>query len=133
MHRASTSKTLLLWIVAVAFVAVRMVDAHIHLCLDGKEPPSSLHIGDRGPHHAPSNESSGHVDTDVSLVSQMLLKTSKTDLDDLPLMLLGALVLWCVLARRAQRVAGIDRYRPRVRAPFYLRPVLRGPPSLASL
>lgn len=132
MRRSSPTVTRILWVVAIALLAVRMTDAHLHMCLDGQEPRSSWHVGDRLPHHD-SSEDASHNDTDVSLGTLLLLKAGKLDSDDFPLVLLGALVLWGFVAPGSRGVVTFDRTAPPIATPFFLRPPLRGPPSINSL
>lgn len=124
--------TRLLWVVAIALLAVRMTDAHLHMCLDGQEPRSSWHVDDRGLHHEPSEGNTDHVDTDVSL-GVLLLKAGKIDSDDLPLLLFAAVLLWAVLVPQRRGVLSFDTAAPANAPLFYLRPPLRGPPALNSL
>ena len=119
--------TSLLWVIAFAFVAVRMTEVHWHLCFDGLEPRSSVHVGDRAAHHESHDEGAvEHVDTDVPLTGQILAKLTKVDFD-LPLAVLGAFLLWVVgEPRRVLPIA--RRIVPANTPPFFLRPPLRGPP-----
>src|SRR5262249_55254095 len=94
MRRSLPSMTWLLWVVALAFLAVRMTEIHWHLCFDGHEPRTSLHVGDDVlEHHGPQQGPVQHQDREVSLTGQMLAKFTKVDFD-LPLALLGAGLLW---------------------------------------
>lgn len=129
MRRSVPSIAPLLWVIAFAFLAVRMTEVHWHLCFDGQEPRSSVHIGESADdHHAPMGDAGEHVDTDVSLTGQMLTKVGKIDTDDLPLFLLGALLL-CAFLARPSLLLPISRRPALVAAPpAFLRPPLRGPP-----
>ncbi len=124
--------TRVLWVVLIALLAVRMTDAHLHMCFDGQEPRSSLHVSDSGQHHDSTNEAN-HVDTDVSLSVLVLLKAGKLDSNDLPLLLLGAFALWGLFAPRTRDVVPVASAVPVRALLFFLRPPLRGPPSLDSL
>lgn len=117
-----------LWVVIFALLVVRMGDAHLHLCLDGQEPRSAFHVADRGPHHhGSSGAETEHLDTDVSLTARMLSKIAKMDFD-LPLFVVGALLLWALFALSARAPVAISRPTLATAAPAFLRPPLRGPP-----
>lgn len=45
-----------LWVLAIAMLPVRIVNAHIHLCLDGQEPPTSVHFQDVPTHHGDTHD-----------------------------------------------------------------------------
>jgi hypothetical protein len=127
MRRSVQSMTPLLWVIAIALLAVRMTEVHWHLCFDGQEPRSSLHVGDRAAHHEPPEEAATHVDTNVSLTVEMLSKAAKLD-SDLPLVILGALLLWALFDPRVRIFPAFRRPVPATAAPAFLRPPLRGPP-----
>src|SRR3546814_11430117 len=48
---------------ASALLLGRVGEAHLHLCFDGKESPSSFHVFDIGLHHSWSGIDSPHEDT----------------------------------------------------------------------
>ena len=95
----------------MAFLSMRMADAHLHMCFDGQEPASSWHVGESEPHHESSGEA-GHVDADVAVGVLLLLKAGKLDGDDLPLLLTGVFFLWCLITPRSVGVVGADSAAP---------------------
>ena len=124
-------RNLLLVLLALSVLVVRMGNAHLHLCLDGAEPPSSIHILDADFHiEGPSNleaMSAPHHDLDISLVTHALSKSSKLNVDDMAL-LATVLALFGLLA--FGKLAFTSAYvRPPFSTPHYLRPPLRGPPA----
>jgi len=59
---------LLLWLVSFALLAARISDAHVHLCFDGQEPRSSLHVSDHEPNcHTADGRRGSHQDQDIDL------------------------------------------------------------------
>ena len=71
---------LLYCLFAMMFVIVRTADAHAHLCFDGKEPPTSVHVADGEVHPCESGNISGHSgDKDVRLTADALLKKASAD------------------------------------------------------
>jgi hypothetical protein len=115
----------ILWVVACALLAVRASDAHLHLCFDGQEPRSSLHVSGHAVHHAPEH-SDEHVDADISLTATMAAKVAKIDSDDV-----GAPPAYVPTPLLVSfQAAALPIYRsgitPTLRA--FLRPPLRGPP-----
>ena len=149
MRRAPWSQVLLLALLCVAMLGGRMSGAHLHLCLDGSEPPSELHLfdggqyhhdpgshHDPGPHHVyGSHQVSGtdhpHGDVSIALVGELTAKGK--DQWQLPLVLLSALVLLGLLRLpRRLLVPGSSRFLLPPLRPFFLWPPLCGPPPLIS-
>ncbi len=122
------SKVWLLTLICAALLCTRLGGAHLHLCLDGSEPPASLHVTDSG-HHADHHDGQAHDDLDVSLVGDAPTKSGKSGFD-LPL-LLAALWLVTVLFTRL-RITAADSPQPSASPPRFCRPPLRGPPLHAS-
>ena len=68
MLRFAKRLTPLLWVVALALVGVRTSGAHLHLCFDGQEPHSSLHVADsEATCHDAGAPQSAHQDQDVDV------------------------------------------------------------------
>jgi hypothetical protein len=112
-------------------VALRIGGLHVHLCLDGSEPPTSLHVADSGMHHVDEPvAASEHADRDVALVSDLVAKKPFGNLD---LALLAAFAgLMFFLLARPRELASFPPTRARFRsARAHLRPPLRGPPCYA--
>jgi hypothetical protein len=115
-------------LLCITVLVMRVGGAHLHLCLDGGEPPVSVHLSaDTGADHPEPGVGQGHHDQDVSLSGEVLAKKIDGALQ-LPVLLVAALVLFLM-----RPVGGslIPRDRtalvPRV-AVFHIRPPLRGPP-----
>lgn len=99
--------------------------AYGHLCLDGKEPPLSMHMEMMGGHQN-HHDDEPHIDADVKLLQSVLAKISKIDLS-----LMLALVVLLVLALQPRRLL-LPRYVVFLAAHFpHVRPPLRAPPLAA--
>lgn len=114
-------------LVCVALLAARMSNAHLHLCMDGQEPPASVHYGDEAvvePHH-PEIGVVRH-DVDIELGVHFGAKPSKLDLSILALLLP---LVFLLLARTLR----VFLRRNDVSVPplslRHLRPPPCGPPS----
>lgn len=130
MPRRPHTIAALIALLCLALVA-RVGGAHLHLCLDGSEPPVSLHLSDSGVHHADESSSATHTDQDIAVGAEALVKKSSGDLDLPALAFVLALLLFFVALSRDVLPAFLSppRLSPaRVR----LRPPLRGPPVRAS-
>lgn len=126
MLRNHRVQACLLALLCVAVLAGRVGGAHLHLCLDGNEPPSDLHLFELGQHHDEGEPGQAHHDVDVVLVGDLIAK-SKVQWQ-LPLALLATLVLFGLLRiPRGLRVPWVSRpFLPP--PPLFLRPPLCGPP-----
>ena len=123
MSRLKPTTRLLLMLMCVLAVSLRVSGAHLHLCLDGGEPPAALHLQSEGDsHHAEG----AHNDIDVSLAGQPLFKNGGLDLDPLVVIAfvhgLVALPVYGVAPSWRQLNAIVIPSSP------FLRPPLRGPP-----
>jgi hypothetical protein len=114
----------------VAVFALRVGGLHVHMCLDGSEPPLSFHVVDSGVHHLDETGETAHEDRDMALASDVVLKKLFGDLDYTLLAILSA-VLLILLPRPRESFVFPDtpsRFRcARIR----LRPPPRGPPRPA--
>jgi hypothetical protein len=125
MIRSRTARS---WIalLALASFAVPAVGAHLHLCLDGSEAPTSVHVAEVGGLHSQS-EDSGHHDVDVGLGLETLAKKGGSAPDALKVLPTAP-----VLYVRPLAVAiGVVRATPTpsVRSVHYrIAPPPRGPP-----
>ena len=118
----------ILWVLAIALLPIRMANAHLHLCLDGKERPVAVHLQDVPTHYGIANTSSGHNDLDVD-VSQMSVSAKKaTNTDELSPAILSAYVIALVFPEPPHRTPRIELATPVVAFDFDLRPPTRGPP-----
>ena len=65
---------------AVLFAGLTNAHAHVHLCLDGQEPPASVHVVDNSNHlHEHFGGTHGHDDFDLDVPNEALAKTLKYD------------------------------------------------------
>ena len=66
---------------AVLFSGLTSAHAHVHLCLDGQEPPAAVHLADGFNHQHDHAAQTGqqHEDFDLDLSNQALAKTFKYD------------------------------------------------------
>lgn len=120
-------RSLWLWIAFVAFLATRVSDAHVHLCFDGQEPPTAVHMADGSVHNDAHHADSEHTDQDIGLFDALLVKKGddSPDLDSF-LPALGMLVV----VSEDDRTQPLAAYRaPAIRPPFRLIPQPRGPPA----
>ena len=131
MTRSPTLQRLLT-LLCVLLLTVRVAGPHLHLCFDGQEAPASFDVLDIGLHHA-AGHSAPHQDTDVSLAVDGVSKTGKQlSFDDLPIVLLAALLAWILFQTPRRFVLPLlPTLVPA--SPAFLRPPLRGPPQLTSL
>lgn len=137
---------------SVALLLARAGGAHLHLCFDGQQAPSQLHLG--GPaheieHHLPgdvaeahaqahdpthahahAHEHGDHTDRDLPLFEHLLSKTGKSSLD-LPVLLFALLLLGLIARSAAPKLRGARQLLHDPPA-LHLRPPLRGPPLPAS-
>jgi hypothetical protein len=123
----------LLWFVAVSLIGVQASGAHVHVCLDGHEPLTSLRVADgslcEGEHDGSAADKTGtpHQDQDVDALGSVLVK--KNAADDHVFTLAAAYVLSIVLPRTETRFAPTKSDPPRSDDPSFLLPPLRGPPA----
>ena len=130
MLRKSLHHPWLLSFLFIALLVVRIDGAHLHLCLDGGEPPANLHLLDNGLHHLDPGGDAEHQDADVALGDESLAKLTKAS-TDLPYFIAVALLFWTILMTFRQKLSGCQS--PLVSTPpRFLRPPLRGPPLLTS-
>ena len=123
MRRPSVSKQICYWVLALALFAVRLADAHMHMCLDGQEPRTSLHVADSEFNHADSD--ADHNDQDVKVVDDGIAKKGES-IDPWVLSTLWSLLDFTPLSTfeppRHAALELVGSFRS------YLRPPLRGPP-----
>ena len=119
----------MLWVLGFALLlVVRTSDAHMHLCFDGQEPLSSLHIADTAADHHDGGESeSGHQDQDVDAANPALAKKSAQASDVGPLPVAALVLLLLPPDRGVERA--ITKQDPEPRLPYLFLPLLRGPPA----
>lgn len=129
MIRDTRIQAWLLALLCVTLLLGRVAGAHLHLCFDGGEAPSELHLFDLGMHHGKTGIGSPHADTDLAVPVEVLSKTKF----DWKFAL--ALVAAAVLAGLVRAVKQVFVEAPRsyfLQTPHFLRPPSRGPPLLLS-
>ena len=115
----------------VAMIALRAGGLHVHMCMDGSEPPLSLHVADSGIHHLDEAEAGeAHADHDMAIASDVVVKKPTGDFDLSLVAAFGAILLFLV-ARRRDLSPLSPEPMPVRSARSRLRPPLRGPPRLA--
>ena len=125
MPRDQRLQVWLLALLCAAMLAARAGGAHLHLCLDGSEPPSGLHLFDLGQHHDDPGADRAHSDVEVDFAGELIAK-GKVQWQ-LPLALLAAVVLLGLLSPSRLAVLWISRsFLPP--HPLFLRPPQCGPP-----
>jgi hypothetical protein len=116
------------WIalLALASFAVPAIAAHLHLCLDGSDAPTSVHVAEVGGLHSQS-DGSGHHDFDVNLDREAVAKKVGSAPDFLkvlptaPVLFVRPLAIAIALSRATPS--------PIVRSVHYrIAPPPRGPP-----
>lgn len=115
-----------LWIFAIAFMAMRMSGAHVHLCGDGQEAAASVHFIDSSPHHPEEEDAADHQDRDLKLSDAAIFKKNDTGGDLMPLVL--ALILLLVLPRIRALIPPASAVLLPLSPRLYFTPPLRGPP-----
>lgn len=125
MFANSRIQAWLLALLCVTLLIGRIGGAHLHLCFDGKEPPSTLHLFDHGVHHGSSELNAPHDDADVALAGDMLLKSPFDRIWPLALLFVAVLLL-----RLPTRRGSFIPLTSAIRLPPspFVRPPLRGPP-----
>lgn len=131
MFREAAIAPWLLALFCALLLSMRAGGSHLHLCLDGSEPPVSFHAFEVGVHHDDPLADAPHQDTDIGVSGQILGKFLTPDLD-LPPVLLTALIGLLLLRSPRQRPQFAEP-RAAIAAALYLRPPLRGPPLSFSL
>jgi hypothetical protein len=113
-------------IVLLTFAGARLVDAHLHLCLDGQEAPVTVHTADGSVHNDSHHVEQDHDDRDVDVLDAIFVKKAGSDVEPF------VIVIAAVTALEPQRFASITvpPHPPPYRPLLHLRPPLRGPPPL---
>lgn len=119
------SMTPLLWVIAFALLCVRTADAHVHLCFDGQEPRSSLHVADRAP--VCHKNDGTHLDQDIDALGAVMAKKS-ADIDTLGPLPIAAVVLFLLALPQRDMDYDLTTQDPSPRLPELFLPLLRGPP-----
>jgi len=131
MARFGNQSRFLIATLCVAMLVLRIGGLHVHMCMDGTEPPLSFHVEDSGIHHLDETSAAEeHADRDVGLVSEVVLKKPFGGLDLGLVAAFFALIL--LLLTRQHELPAFPSLPGKVRSAWNrLRPPLRGPPRLA--
>ena len=125
MRRHFQSMTPLLWVIAFALLIVRTADAHVHLCFDGQEPPSSVYMFNDTPDY--DGADSTRQDQDIDALGPVLVK-KMAHADTLsPIPVTGVVLILVPQQRDSQRELSTQNPSPKL-ADLFL-PLLRGPPA----
>jgi hypothetical protein len=128
MRRRLRSLTPLLWIVAVALIGARVTGAHLHLCLDGHEPRSSIRLSDSDSLCETNHDADEkHQDQDVDAVGTALAKKAAQDDSVAAPTFFAILVTLNPPPADVRSVRPVDDAHP-TQPPNLLRPPSRGPP-----
>lgn len=128
MRALLANRPLLAALLCSLLLVLRIGEAHLHMCFDGKEAPASLHLVDVGIEHA-DEIGVGHQDKNISIGAGELSKPRVSDFDLPPILLAVLLALFVATATRVAPLRGVPAGV--VRAVSWLRPPLRGPPLTA--
>jgi hypothetical protein len=126
MNRFRTRGLPVLLALCIAFIGVQVAGVHLHLCLDGQEPPGSLHLSDAGL-HSDHHDDDEHNDLDLTGLWGVQAKKSQSGFD-LPTFIPAAPGI--VASTVIQSVFHpADSPRDSVTGYRYYRPPLRAPPA----
>jgi hypothetical protein len=125
MWRSPRIIRFLLWTLVLAVLTVKASGAHVHLCMDGQEPPASVHFADGldDEHHQEGDQ----ADKDVNPLFGALAKKGGPDFD-LSLAVTVAVLSWDLSVVPEGPFPPELQSIPRDHS-FYWRPPLRGPPA----
>jgi len=117
----------LLFVACALLIMARVSGTHLHLCFDGGEPRSSVHLVEDGNADFHFGANGSHADLDVSVVGNVLVKQDTLGVNLLPILIAAAIVLG--LVRRPSRWIGYSARKIPVPTPlFELLPPPHGPP-----
>jgi hypothetical protein len=115
-----------LWLFAIALLLVRVGDAHLHLCLDGRQHPVSMHVQDVPTHSGIEASFDGHHDIDVDLSVSPWVK--KVGVDEMPIIVFAGILLALLIPILRSTIRPYQLVTPTFASVLTLRPPLRGPP-----
>jgi hypothetical protein len=112
-------------IVLLAFSVTRLVDAHLHVCLDGQEAPLTVHTADGSVHNDAHHQEQQHDDRDVEYLEAIFVKKAGPDVQ-----LFITVISFVAVALAPSRFTrnSLPPPLPPFQSFFQLRPPLRGPP-----
>lgn len=126
MNRLRTRRLSALLGLCIAFFAVQIAGVHLHLCMDGQETPSSLHLSDAGV-HTDHHDDGQHDDLDVAGLWDVLAKKPHTGFD-LPVLITGLLATFLPIVSPVSFPRSAELRITQADSRFY-RPPLRAPPA----
>lgn len=111
--------------IVLAVMTAKASGAHVHLCMDGQEPPASVHLADV--HDDEHHQEQGQADKDVNPLVGALVKKAGPDFD-------AGLAVMLVVLSWDLPIAQQGPFPPDLPSiprdlSFYWRPPLRGPPA----
>ena len=124
MWTRSTPRQWLLTLLCATLLVARMDGAHLHLCLDGQESPSSVHVWPDAPAHADTQ--APHNDVDLALAADSLAKPGKGDVDQPVALPPRSLAMVVAATQFGPLIVPSVVFPP---ASSVLLPPLRGPPA----
>jgi hypothetical protein len=129
MRRAMPGYRSLIYALCSFLLLGQMTGAHLHVCLDGQEPPVQLHLAGASEQHDESELSRPHSDREVAL-NRGSSTTGKNLQLDLPLAACAVHALQLAPATRQIAVPCFDQVASYTAARELL-PPSRGPPHIA--
>ena len=134
MIRSTGLLRALMMLVALAIIAMPASGVHLHLCFDGAEVPTSLHLSEDGGSyhsdgagHVAHTESSAHTDADLELGAPAIAKKADGALD-LPSLITVAVLFLRLPAATPAVLPETDDPSIIVRSAYRILPPLRAPP-----
>lgn len=128
MVRSRAFSSVCVTLICLAIFAMPANGAHLHLCLDGNEPPSSLHLTVDADHHNEPGAQATHNDLDVSLRAEATVKKNRSLLG-LPPLIAASFILFSMPAA-GSIAAPVPREAINEPAPVrFVLPPLRAPPA----
>ncbi len=125
MNKGVVRQSILAYFALVTFLSAMLVGAHGHFCMDGLEPPVSVHFDNLEGHPLHGGDQSLHQDADTDVVPDGVINFFKVDLSALlPTLLL--ILFWFAVVR--PQILSFN-FPPPWSIPFSIRPPLRAPPQ----
>ena len=121
-----------LWFIALALIAVRTGEAHLHVCLENGQASTSFHAADLGTlcdDDQSQNTAASHSDEDIDL-DAFSGTLAKSDLDATFFAVLPAFDLLALLPPERSRGELLEvPHDPKPKLPYLFLPQFRGPPA----
>lgn len=127
MKKGVVRHSVLVYFALVAFLSAMLIGAHGHFCMDGLEPPLSVHFDNLEGHPLHGGDLSLHQDADAEVVPDGIIHFFKISWSALlPTLLL--FLIWFAVVRCRQSSFNVP---PPWSIPLSIRPPLRAPPHQA--